>query len=282
MSIRRERNNTPTRDPIDMAPELGYRISSNRQPGIEQANTRTGPYRPLPITPNYERPMPYPLPIPPDYGPRPMPMPFQRPKPKQFDDYFNRGMRRGIDSLTPSNIGFDRMGGPDRALPGDILHMLENPENYRGMEDLRELEEQMDPDNYFTNRIAVGEQFGVDPFGDPGSTEAPYREGAAVDPSDWRNILRILEAGGDPQTETAGIMGAMPQERQMAELNERQKRALGTRVNRFAYDEGISSPQDMLKMISPLDKPSFFGFGGNEANEQDIIDFYKNNTSMVG
>ena len=25
-----------------------------------------------------------------------------------------------------------------------------------------------------------------------------------------------------------------------------------------------------------------FGFGGNEANEQDIIDFYKNNTSMVG
>ena len=107
-------------------------------------------------------------------------------------------------------------------------------------------------------------------------------EQAAVDPSDWRTILRILEAGGDPQTETAGIMGAMPQERQMAELNERQRRALGTRVNRFAYDEGISSPQDMLKMISPLDKPSFFGFGGNEANEQDIIDFYKNNTSMVG
>ena len=41
---------------------------------------------------------------------------------------------------------------------------------------------------------------------------------AAVDPSDWRTILKILESGGDPQTETAGIMGALPQERQVAEL----------------------------------------------------------------
>jgi len=44
-----------------------------------------------------------------------------------------------------------------------------------------------------------------------------YGETSAVDPSDWRTILRILEAGGDPQTETAGIMNAMPPERQMAE-----------------------------------------------------------------
>ena len=89
--------------------------------------------------------------------------------------------------------------------------------------------------------------------------------------------------GKDPDyKEMSGIMSALPQETQMAELNDRQRRALGTRVNRFAYDEGISSPQDMLKMISPLDKPSFFGFGGNEANEQDIIDFYKNNLGMVG
>jgi len=46
---------------------------------------------------------------------------------------------------------------------------------------------------------------------------------AAVDPSDWRTILKILEAGGDPQTETAGIMGAMPQERQMAELTDAER-----------------------------------------------------------
>jgi hypothetical protein len=31
------------------------------------------------------------------------------------------------------------------------------------------------------------------------------QEQAAVDPSDWRTILRILEAGGDPGTETAGL-----------------------------------------------------------------------------
>ena len=64
MSIRRERNNPPTRDPMDMAPGLGYRISSDRQPGIEQANMRRMPqYKPLPITPDYERPMPMPLPM---------------------------------------------------------------------------------------------------------------------------------------------------------------------------------------------------------------------------
>ena len=32
------------------------------------------------------------------------------------------------------------------------------------------------------------------------------KEQAAVDPADWRNILRILEAGGDPGTETQTAM----------------------------------------------------------------------------
>ena len=79
MAIRREKDSPPTRNPIDMAPGLGYRISSDRQPGIEQANMRRMPqYKPLPITPDYERPMPMPLPIPPNYerGPyKPMPIP---------------------------------------------------------------------------------------------------------------------------------------------------------------------------------------------------------------
>ena len=107
---------------------------------------------------------------------------------------------------------------------------------------------------------------------------------ATIDPSDYRTIIKMIEQGLDPEDYIAssGIMSALPQETQMAKLNESQRQALDRRVNRFAYDEGISSPQDMLKMISPLDRPSFFGFGGNEANEQDIIDFYKNNPSMVG
>ena len=107
---------------------------------------------------------------------------------------------------------------------------------------------------------------------------------ATIDPSDYRTIIKMIEQGLDPEDYIAssGIMSALPQETQMAKLNKSQRQVLDRRVNRFAYDEGISSPQDMLKMISPLDRPSLFGFGGNEANEQDIIDFYKNNPSMVG
>jgi len=145
VSIRRERNNPPTRDPMDMAPGLGYRISSDRQPGIEQANMRRMPqYKPLPITPDYERPMPMPLPIPPnyergpykpmpfppnydrqlptppDYGTGPMPMPMPQPPftPKEFDDYFNR--RRGFNTSETARENFiSRTDGgyPDRQDP---------------------------------------------------------------------------------------------------------------------------------------------------------------------
>tara|TARA_R100001440_G_scaffold67902_1_gene89282 strand:- start:707 stop:1222 length:516 start_codon:yes stop_codon:yes gene_type:complete len=85
-------------------------------------------------------------------------------------------------------------------------------------------------------------------------------------------------------TKMSGIMNALPQETQMAKLNESQRQALGTKENRFSYGSGLESSQDMLNKIRPLDKqPSFFGlFPGNEANEQDIIDFYRNNSSMVG
>jgi hypothetical protein len=42
----------------------------------------------------------------------------------------------------------------------------------------------------------------------PGTMEGigSLKEQAAVDPADWRNILRILEAGGDPGTETQTAM----------------------------------------------------------------------------
>mgnify|MGYP003139458502 CR=1 FL=1 len=42
------------------------------------------------------------------------------------------------------------------------------------------------------------------------------QEQAAVDPSDWRSIIKILEAGGDPGTETAGI--GSTNEYQMAKI----------------------------------------------------------------
>ena len=122
----RQENDTPMRNPIDMAPDF-----------------RAGPYKPLPITPDYERPMPSPLPItpdyergpyrplpitpdydrqlpiPPDYGPGPMPMPFQPPfTPEEFDDYFNR--RTGFNTSETARENFiSRTDGgyPDRQDP---------------------------------------------------------------------------------------------------------------------------------------------------------------------
>ena len=64
---------------------------------------------------------------------------------------------------------------------------------------------------------------------------------------------------------------------QLAELNPSQKAVLDQRANRFAFDQGLSTPEDMLNKIRPLDRSGILGFGGNEANLQDIIDFYKNN-----
>ena len=77
--------------------------------------------------------------------------------------YMNRPERyQGIGSLTPSNIGVDRH--PITMDP--IMTMLNNPQVLLDAQYARELDEQMDPDNFLTNRLAVGEKWGVDPFGD--------------------------------------------------------------------------------------------------------------------
>ena len=65
--------------------------------------------------------------------------------------------------------------------------------------------------------------------------------------------------------------------KQLAELNASQRAVLDQRANRFAFDQGLSTPEDMLNKIRPLDRSGIFGFLGNEANLQDVIDFYKNN-----
>ena len=65
--------------------------------------------------------------------------------------------------------------------------------------------------------------------------------------------------------------------KQLAELNASQRAVLDQRANRFAFDQGLSTAEDMLNKIRPLDRSGIFGFLGNEANVQDIIDFYKNN-----
>jgi len=178
------------RMPPRSSPSLGYRLSSNRQPGIEQANNRMPPRsRPFPRQgldqmPEYKNPIGIP----------------------GMGSYQNMG----IGSLTPSNIGVDRH--PTTMDP--ITTMLDNPQVMRDWQDKRKLEEQMDPDNFFGNRLDVSRQFGVGPFDDIFHSEPTGRtlfgdEKAAVDPSDWRVIQQILKGGGNPDdyVQTATTVG---------------------------------------------------------------------------
>jgi len=70
-------------------------------------------------------------------------------------------------------------------------------------------------------------------------------------------------------------------EQMLADLNAGQRAVLDQRANRFAFDQGLATPEDMLNKIRPLDKSGIFGIGGNEANVQDIIDFYNNNPTVT-
>jgi hypothetical protein len=67
------------------------------------------------------------------------------------------------------------------------------------------------------------------------------QEQAAVDPSDWRTIIKILEAGGDPGTETAGI--GSTNEYQTAGLWQDWKRIFERTGNAELADFWISSQQ---------------------------------------
>ena len=98
---------------------------------------------------------------------------------------------------------------------------------------------------------------------------------AAVDPSDWRTILRILEAGGDPQTETAGIMGAMPEERQMAELTDDQRNFMRNRY--FSPDlPGAPTQDELFRRVKDREDKGFFGFGAQEPTTREEFDDYYN------
>ena len=148
----------------------------------------------LPRPRTQERPAPMPMPDRQFDFRRNMPLPVPMPSPRDM----------GLGSLMPSNIGVDR--GPTTMDP--LQTMLNNPQVMRDALYAKKLEEQMDPNNFLTNRIAVGEQFGVDPFGDM-PMQAPYREEAALDPSDYRTIIKILEAGGNPEDYMAANRGGI-------------------------------------------------------------------------
>jgi hypothetical protein len=147
-------------------PSLGYRLSSDRQPGIEIANNRMPQRRieRMPIDPG----LPFPIPRPDRFmppNPTPMPMPFPRP-----------GEVRPAPMPMPMPMPMPGPMEPFRPPPGMNPFSPEDlmPRERQGIENLM-----------------------------------PYREDAALDPSDYRTIIKILEAGGNPEDYMAANRGGI-------------------------------------------------------------------------
>ncbi len=149
------------------SPSLGYRLSSNRQPGVEIANNRM-PSRPMPRFSPEDMPFPNPGQGRPAPMPRPMPMPMPGPM-EPFRPPPGLGPRGPMmPSPRPTPVPPPGMGPFS---PEPFPPMM--PRERRGIE-----------------------QF------------MPY-EDAAVDPSDYRTILKMIEAGLNPDDYMAANRGGI-------------------------------------------------------------------------
>ena len=221
----RQENDTPMRNPIDMAPprKNPYRnlpIPPNYErsmpsplpipPGYER-----GPYRPLPITPDYDRQ----LPIPPDYGPGPMPSPPPF-TPEEIEDYFNR--RTGFNTSETARENFiSRTDGgyPDRQDPsfmdkyGDYIN--------RGLEYM--------PTPFPGITLGTGSRILRGLGSLYGGNAAEYIDELPATPL-------------QEDDEASGIMGAMPQERQTSGLIQTWRKIFEN-VGEDAANEWLASQQ---------------------------------------
>ena len=204
----------PPREQEQGVPSLGYRLSSNRQPGIEQSNNMMPQQSLGPRFNPRDMPMP----------PQDMPMPrYERPLGRPgMGEYQNMGRQstdpreRYIANTQGGHPNMSQYGyfmqdrGPTTTDP--IMTMLDDPQVMLDFNDARKLEEQMDPGNFFGNRMDIGEQFNVDPFGDidyPRMSIEFGEEEAAVDPSDYRTIMKMIEAGLNPDDYMAANRGGI-------------------------------------------------------------------------
>ena len=196
------------------SPSLGYRISSDRQPGIEQANkySRTEPGRTMQGIPH--RTM--------------QGMPQYDPRERYIAE--TQGGHQGIGSLPK-----------------------------RGISEIWNSNTPTSDEIWNSNT--------------PTSNEImPYMEQSAVDPSDWRTWEKIILSGGNPDDyEVTGIMGAMPEERQMAELTEDQMNMMGNPLN--TPDFGVSK-EDLWNRVKDMEDKGFFGWGAQEPTTQEEYDDY--------
>ena len=145
-------------------PSIGYRLSSDRQPGVEIANNRM-PSRPMPRFSPED--MPYQMPI-----PAPMPRPMPAPMPNPMEPF------RPPPGLGPR--------GPMMPSP------MPTPVPPPGMGPFSP--EPFPP-------MMPRERQGIEQF-------MPY-EDAAVDPSDYRTILKMIEAGLNPEDYMAANRGGI-------------------------------------------------------------------------
>ena len=180
---------------------LGYRISSNRQPGVEIANNRM-PSRPIPrqFSPE-DLPLPMPFPRPGEGRPAPMPRPMPMPTPKQMEpfrpppDMFPRFPDKFKDYL-------DR-GLMPRVSPEDLPLPMPFPRERQGISPDK-FRDYLGPDkfrDYLDRGLMPRERQGIEEL-------MPY-EDAAVDPSDYRTILKMIEAGLDPDDYMSAYRGGI-------------------------------------------------------------------------
>lgn len=133
------------------SPSLGYRLSSNRQPGVEIANNRM-PSRPMPRFSPED--MPYQMP-----RPAPMPRPMPMPMPGPMEPF-----------RPPPGLGPRPMPMPSPNREFDFRQDMLPPQDM---------------------------------------PMAPFMEDAAVDPSDYRTILKMIEAGLNPDDYMAANRGGI-------------------------------------------------------------------------
>jgi len=133
--------------------------------------------------------------------------------------------------------------------------------------------------NFYGGRSPVDELFAMNPTTQFGR-EYNRRVGPRADLNTAPQQMSSSEFLMDQARKNfeAPVLG---DEQMLAELNAGQRAVLDQRANRFAFDQGLATPQDMLNKIRPLDKSGILGFGGNEANLQDVVDFYNNNPTVT-
>jgi len=237
------------------SPSLGYRLSSNRQPGIEQANNRMPQYaNPIdrgPSNPINRSPRPFPMPEPeisiefgepfrpppgrrPTMSPRPeRGLPLQKPESFTNLDMLGRpDLAFKYSHMEPGRTGKDFFGfEQDESIRGDFRRTEDARPSNRLYDEYGYLEGaprqrttfsegSMDPHRFnamYDNDASMTRNRGYDDAifrtVDPNTNQIeqfPMAQGieqAAVDPSDWRTIEKILLTGGDPGTETALNIG---------------------------------------------------------------------------